>query len=104
MGWILMQPADDPESQHAAQVLLNTGECVFNLCKNGARLRPITFGPRACIEMEKKLYSFLGEVASGCWVISQNKRFFMGMFFLLDVQLFSSQRSVGIQIKYLLHL
>ena len=81
MGWILMQPADDEESVRATELLRTTGECLFDLCKNGARLRPIAFGSRACTDMERKLHSFLGEVASGRWAISQNKRFLWGCHF-----------------------
>lgn len=81
MGWILMQPADDEESSKAAKILLEDGTCHFDLCKNGARLRPIAFGSRSCTDMEKKLHSFLGEVACGRWAISQNKRFLWGCLF-----------------------
>ena len=31
MGWILMQPADDKESQKATAHIKNTGECLFGL-------------------------------------------------------------------------
>ncbi len=81
MGWILMQPADDEESQRASTLLLQSGECLFDLCKNGARLRPIAFGSRACTDMERKLHSFLGEIACGRWAIGQNRRFLWGCFF-----------------------
>ena len=46
IGWILMQPADDAESTKATKTLLKTGECLFDLCKDGARLRPIKFVSR----------------------------------------------------------
>lgn len=81
MAWILMQPADDEESQRATKLLLETGECIFDLCKNGARLRPIAFGSRACTDMERKLHSFLGEIACGRWAIGQNRRFLWGCYF-----------------------
>ena len=81
MGWILMQPADDEESVRATTHLQETGECLFDLHKNGARLRPISYGSRSCTDMERKLHSFLGEVASGRWAISQNRRFLWGTFF-----------------------
>ena len=41
MGWILMQPADDKESQLATKLLKDKGECKFDLSMNGARLKPI---------------------------------------------------------------
>ena len=44
MGWILMQHADDEESQQSVKILRETGECLFDLSKNGARLRPLSFG------------------------------------------------------------
>ena len=65
MGWILMQPADDEESVAASKILLTTGECLFDLSKNGARLKPIAFGSRSCTLVEKSFHSFTGEAASG---------------------------------------
>jgi len=47
MGWILMQPVSDIESQAATTKLLTTGECLFDLSKYGARLKPIAFGSRS---------------------------------------------------------
>lgn len=41
MGWILMQPADDKETVGETNILKETGKCLFDLCKNGARLWPI---------------------------------------------------------------
>ena len=38
MGWILMQPVGDEKSQAAAKHLMETGECIFDLKKDGARL------------------------------------------------------------------
>ena len=78
MGWILMQPADDEESKRATAQLLETGECVFDLSKNGARLRPVAFGSRACSDMERLYHSFVGEVACGRWAISQNRQYLWG--------------------------
>ena len=31
MGWILMQPANDVESEKAAKIVLKSGECLFDL-------------------------------------------------------------------------
>ena len=78
MGWILMQPADDEESHRATAHLLETGECVFDLSKNGTRLRPVAFGSRACSDMERLYHSFVGEVACGRWAISQNCQYLWG--------------------------
>ena len=38
MGWIMMQPANDAESIQATEILRKTGECLFDLIMNGARL------------------------------------------------------------------
>ena len=43
MVWILIHPADNEESQQAVQLSCETGECIFDLSKNGARLRPLEF-------------------------------------------------------------
>ena len=52
MGWILMQPVDDIESTKATKALLKCGEYTFDLSKDGARLRPVRFGSRACTDFE----------------------------------------------------
>ena len=52
MGWILLQPAGDTESQKAAKTLLETGDCAFDLTKSGARLQPIAYGSRANTDSE----------------------------------------------------
>ena len=81
MGWILMQPHNDEESINAVQLLLKGDNCLFDLTPEGARLRPIAFGSRACTPMEAKLHSFVGETACGRWAISQNKKFLWGTHF-----------------------
>ena len=81
MGWILMQPAADDESRKASKTLQETGECRFDLSKNGARLRPVQFGSRACTTAERKFHSFVGEAACGRWAIAQNKRYLWGAHF-----------------------
>ena len=81
MGWILMQPADDEESIKATKLLRETGECLFDLTRGGARLRPTGFGSRCCVPKEKKYHSFVGEAACGRWAISQNRRFLWGTHF-----------------------
>ena len=81
MGWILMQPADDEESIAATKLLKETGECKFDLCMNGARLKPIFFGSRSCNDMERKYHSFTGEGACGRWAIGQNRKYLWGCHF-----------------------
>ena len=81
MGWILMQPSDDNESITATKLLLEKGECLFDLSLTGPRLQPIAFGSRACTDMERKLHSFVSEVACGRWAIGQNRRFLWGCHF-----------------------
>ena len=65
MGWILIQPADDEESTKVATILKETGKCLFDLTKNGARLKPVAFGSRSCNANEVKIHSFTGEGACG---------------------------------------
>ena len=86
MGWILMQPADDSESKSALRELRSTGNCSFDLSLEGPRLQPIAFGSRACGDLESKWHSFTGEIASGRWAISQNRRYLWGnhFFWLCD--------------------
>ena len=81
MGWILMQPADDEESVKATTTLIKTGICLFDISKNGARLKPIAFGSHSCNSNEKNLHSFTGEAACGRWEIGQNRRFLWGSHF-----------------------
>ena len=78
MGWILMQPADDFDSTEATIKLQKTGECLFDLCKNGARLRPVSFGSRSCTDFERKYHSFVGEEYAGRCDISQNRHYLWG--------------------------
>ena len=81
MGWILMQPDHDVESQKATKQLLATGECLFDVSRTGARLRPVQFGSRACTSVESRFHSFVGEVACGRWAIAQNRRYLWGTHF-----------------------
>ena len=48
MNWILMQPATENELAKAKAHLAAAGICLFELSKNGARLKPIAFGSRSC--------------------------------------------------------
>ena len=43
-----MQPSNDDESTRASNTLKETGKLLFDLTKNGARLKPIAFGSRGC--------------------------------------------------------
>ena len=81
MGWILMQPCDFEESIAAMALLRSTGECRFDLSMQGARLKPIAFGSRACCANEVNFHSFTGEAASGRWAIGQNKKYLWGSHF-----------------------
>ena len=75
MGWILTQPENDVESEKATKILLKSGECIFNLCKDGARSIPIKSGSRSCTDFERKYHSFVGEAVAGRWAISQNRHY-----------------------------
>ena len=81
MGWILMQPTDDEISTMATKLLLDTGECSFDLTKSGACLRPTGFGSRSCTLQEIKYHAFIGEAACGRWSIYQNRKYFWGTHF-----------------------
>ena len=37
VGWIVMQPADDEESQQAVKLFHEIGECLFDMSKNLSR-------------------------------------------------------------------
>ena len=76
-----MQPANDEESLRASFFFTTTGECLFDLSKHGARLKPITFGSRSCTVEESSLHSFTGEAASGRWSIGQNRKYLWGCHF-----------------------
>ena len=81
MGWILMQLARDDSSKAALVSLSLTGECVFDLSPDGARLKPIAFGSRSCTLAESKLHSCTGETVCRRWAIAQNKKFLWGKHF-----------------------
>ena len=78
MGWILMKPDDDKEFIAATKLLLETGECLFNLTQGGAHLRLTGFWSRSCLLQESKYHSFVGEAACGRWDIGQNRKYLMG--------------------------
>ena len=78
MRWILMQPADGSESFEATKQLQKDGKCLFDLCRDGARLKPVKFGSRSCTEFERKYHLFVGEAAAGISAISQDRHFIWG--------------------------
>ena len=81
MGWILMQPSNENETQAASKQLLVSGEYLFDLSKQGARLQPIAFGSRSCTLVERRFHSFTGKAASGRWSIEQNRKYLWGSHF-----------------------
>ena len=81
MDWILMQPADDQESQKTTARLKTTGERWFELSKHGAHLKLVAFGSWSCDDMESKYHYFTDEVAAGRFEIGKNCRFLWGCFF-----------------------
>ena len=76
-----MQLADDEESQKATAHLKNTGECLFDLSKHGAQLKPVFFGSHSCDYMESEYRYFNDKVAAGRWEIGQNFLFLWGCLF-----------------------
>ena len=78
MDWILMQPANDNESQATSKKLLASGECLFDLSKHGVKLKPIAFGSRSCTLVERHFHSFTGEATSGRWSIEKNRKCLWG--------------------------
>ena len=89
VGWIMMQPSVDKESQTATVHIKNTRECLFGLSKHGSWLKPAPFGSRSCDDMEIKYQYCTGKVAAGRWVISQNHPFLLGYFlyWLCEIQM-----------------
>ena len=81
MGWILIQPSNDNETQAGSKKLLVSEEYLFDLSKQGTRLQPIAFGFRSCTLVERCFHSFTGEAASGRWSIEQNRRYLWGSHF-----------------------
>ena len=60
MEWILIQPEDDVELTKFTKSLLNSGEYMFDLGKDGVRLHPVRFGTRVCTYFECKYHSYVG--------------------------------------------
>ena len=78
MGFILMQPADDEQLCEASEHLQKTGEYLFNLSLDRPFLKPLSFGSRACTDIEKNFHSFVGEAACRRWNIVKNRRYLWG--------------------------
>ena len=68
-----MHPAGDEESQQEVKLLHETGECLFDMSKNGSILRPLVLGSWSCTDFESKYHYFVGETACGIWAIFQNR-------------------------------
>ena len=81
MTWILIQLAKDKKSTKAFTHLDITGECLLDMDMNGAILKPISYGSRACTDMELKFHSFVGEASSGRWAIGRNLKYIWGCHF-----------------------
>ena len=60
-----MHPYDDAQSNKAMEIVLKTGECLFDLCKDGTQLRPVQFGSRSYSDFERKYHLFAGEAVAG---------------------------------------
>ena len=63
MGFILMQPDDSPESIKSMKTLTegNPKSVDFDKTLDGARLRPIRFGSRACTTAENTYIPFVAK-------------------------------------------
>ena len=75
MGYILMQPANDDVSRKATVKLLESGDCLFDLKKLGARLQAVFYDSRCCTDLEKQYNCFLREGSCGQWDISKNRKY-----------------------------
>ena len=81
IGFIIMKPNNDDVSTVSLSFLKSTGENNFDKVIDGPRLQPILFGSRKCTESESHYHSFVGEVATGRWAISENRVYFWGRHF-----------------------
>ena len=54
-----MQPSNDAKSLAAVKLLRETGECKFDVSKNGAQLKPVAFGSRSGGSNERYFHSFV---------------------------------------------
>ena len=78
MAYIIMQPEDSDKARMATQKLEETGECTFDLSIGGPRLKPVAFGSRKCSVTESNYHSYVGEIATGRWAMSENKTYLWG--------------------------
>ena len=61
MGFVLLQPASNPESLAAMRRKIAGGPCEFMLSNAKIHLSPVCFGSRKDRAQENKLHSHLGE-------------------------------------------
>ena len=81
MGYILLQPDDSVEAVSVTKLLLETGECLFELLPTSPRLRAVTFNPRGNKSYEQSYRSFVGKTTCGRWVINHLRRYLWGVLF-----------------------
>jgi RNase H-like domain found in reverse transcriptase/Reverse transcriptase (RNA-dependent DNA polymerase) len=81
MALALMQPDDSDESRVAMLSLHENQDCDFDTTLKGARLRPIKFHSRRCLEREQHYHSFVGEAATGRWSIGICHKYLVGQHF-----------------------
>ena len=80
-GAILVQPDNGPASVAATERLADDGICEFDLTLKGARLRPVCFDSRMCMEQERHFHSFVGVAACGRWDIYKHEKYLWGTMF-----------------------
>ena len=76
-----MQPAKYEESKKVAAHHDITDEFFLYMDLNGAILKTISYGSRACTDMERKCHSFVGEAESGRCAIERNRKYIWGCHF-----------------------
>ena len=76
-----MQPDDSKKSCTAMASLAKDQDCDFDTTLKGARLRPIQFQSRQCLEREQHNHSLIGEAATGQWVIGICQKYLVGQHF-----------------------
>lgn len=76
-----MQTNNDKMSLDPVQLLRTTGENNFDTTMDGPQLLPILFGSWKCTTTESHYHSFVGDVATGRWVIPENRAYFWGTHF-----------------------
>ena len=81
MALALMQPDDSEESRAAIASLTEGQDCNFDTTLKGARLRPVKFHSRRCLEREQHYHSFVGEAATGRWAIGVCRKYLVGQHF-----------------------